>query len=62
VTDAQDLQPDDDLVLPRTLDEELLDERDAAATDPMRRAGAGLRGARRRRTRCDDLRLGAHAP
>jgi uncharacterized protein (TIGR00730 family) len=36
VTDAQDLQPDDEPLLPRTLDEELLDERDAAATDPMR--------------------------
>jgi uncharacterized protein (TIGR00730 family) len=36
VTDAQDLQPDGDPIPPRTLDEELLDERDMAATDPMR--------------------------
>jgi uncharacterized protein (TIGR00730 family) len=35
VTDAQDLRPDDD-PSPRTPDEELLDERDQAATDPMR--------------------------
>jgi uncharacterized protein (TIGR00730 family) len=35
VTDAQDLRPDDEL-LPRSPDEELLDERDLAATDPMR--------------------------
>jgi uncharacterized protein (TIGR00730 family) len=34
MTDAQDLLPDDDA--PRTPDEELLDERDSAATDPMR--------------------------
>jgi uncharacterized protein (TIGR00730 family) len=35
VTDAQDLRPDDEPA-PRTPDEELLDERDPAATDPMR--------------------------
>jgi uncharacterized protein (TIGR00730 family) len=35
VTDARDLQPDED-DLPRSPDEELLDERDPAATDPMR--------------------------
>ena len=33
MTDAQDLRPDDE---PRTPDEELLDERDQLATDPMR--------------------------
>ncbi len=35
MTDAQDLRPEDDPT-PRTPDEELLDERDPAATDPMR--------------------------
>jgi uncharacterized protein (TIGR00730 family) len=35
VTDAQDLQADDE-PLSRTFDEELLDERDQTATDPMR--------------------------
>jgi uncharacterized protein (TIGR00730 family) len=35
MTDAQDLRPEDEPA-PRTPDEELLDERDTAATDPMR--------------------------